>query len=264
MHSAGAGTGQLPHLLRNAGRGRTGGLAGAAKAVSEWFPDREPAWAVALFDSGSSIGGAVAPFLVVFLFHAFGSWRPAFLITASLGFIWLIMWTKLYHTPETHPRITPEELKLIQISRPPEVAVSTRHRVPVSQLFHFRQTWGIVVGRSLLDHWFIPTRWAAPPGARWDYTIFGPQGDTPAQDVEVVPLVFRQKFAGNRWVEHWTINGKSFPKTDPILVQPNRRYRLRFDNQSDEVHPLHLHRHSFELTNYASVATSGVILERMW
>jgi FtsP/CotA-like multicopper oxidase with cupredoxin domain len=108
-----------------------------------------------------------------------------------------------------------------------------------------------------------PAQWAAPSGGRWDYTIFGRQGGTlpglGPGDAEVVPLVFRQHFAGNRWVDHWTINGKSFPKTDPILVQANRRYRLRFDNQSDEAHPLHLHRHSFELTQYAGMATSGVV-----
>lgn len=102
-------------------------------------------------------------------------------------------------------------------------------------------------------------QWAAPAGAGWEYTIFGGQGRTPYPDVEVVPLVFRQKFAGNRWVDNWTINGKSYPKTDPIVVQANKRYRFRFDNQSDEAHPVHLHRHSFELTNFAGVATSGVV-----
>ena len=104
-----------------------------------------------------------------------------------------------------------------------------------------------------------PAQWAAPSGAPWNYTIFGQQGNTLHQDVEVVPLVFRQKFAGNRWVDHWTINGKSFPKTDPILVRANQRYRLLFDNRSDESHPIHLHRHSFELTKFAGIATSGVV-----
>jgi FtsP/CotA-like multicopper oxidase with cupredoxin domain len=102
-------------------------------------------------------------------------------------------------------------------------------------------------------------QWRAPSPASWDYTVFGGKGNTPAREAEVVPLVFRKKFAGNRWVDHWTINGKSFPKTDPIQVQQNRRYRLQFDNQSDEAHPVHLHRHSFELTKYAGNATSGVI-----
>ena len=104
-----------------------------------------------------------------------------------------------------------------------------------------------------------PAQWVAASEAPWEYTIFGGQGNTANQDVEVVPLVFRQKFAGNRWVDNWTINGKSFPKTDPILVRANKRYRLRFDNQSDEAHPVHLHRHSFELTKFAGIATSGVV-----
>ena len=143
------------------GAGESAGWPGAAKAVSEWFPDRERAWAVALFDSGSSIGGAVAPVLVLFLYHTFGSWRPAFLITAGLGFIWLIVWQKVYHTPERHPWITPEELRLIQSSRPAPKEASGE-AVPVSQLMRFRQTWGIVVGRSLLDpYWFMIAEWFA-------------------------------------------------------------------------------------------------------
>jgi len=76
--------------------------------------------------------------------------------------------------------------------------------------------------------------------------------------VDRVPLVIEKKFAGSRWVDKWTINGKSFPKTDPIRVSANRRYRLVFDNRSDEGHPLHLHRHSFELTKIEGVDTSGI------
>jgi MFS transporter, ACS family, aldohexuronate transporter len=141
------------------GAGESAGWPGAAKAVSEWFPDEERAWAVALFDSGSSMGGAVAPFLVLFLYRTFDSWRPAFLITASLGFLWLAVWRKMYHPPETHPRITPQELKLIQRQRTP---VASEAAIPVSRLLRFRQTWGIVAGRSLLDpYWFMMAEWFA-------------------------------------------------------------------------------------------------------
>ena len=100
-------------------------------------------------------------------------------------------------------------------------------------------------------------RWVRPAG-KWDYTVFGSTPPGPDPEAERVPLVFRKKFAGSRWVDNWTINGKGFPKTDPILVQANRRYRLVFDNQSDEAHPVHLHRHSFELRRIAGVATSGI------
>jgi FtsP/CotA-like multicopper oxidase with cupredoxin domain len=108
-------------------------------------------------------------------------------------------------------------------------------------------------------------KWVAPARAEWDYTIFGhapDQGVSSSQiqaNVPVLPLVFKKKFGGNRWVDYWTVNGKSFPKTDPIIVQANKRYRLKFDNQSDESHPIHLHRHSFELKTFAGKATSGVL-----
>jgi FtsP/CotA-like multicopper oxidase with cupredoxin domain len=100
-------------------------------------------------------------------------------------------------------------------------------------------------------------QWTAPAASRWDYTIFGRGGNGPAQEAQLIPLVFRKKFAGNRWVDHWTINGKSYPQTDAIRVRANQRYRLRFDNQSDETHPVH--RHSFELTKFAGAATAGVV-----
>lgn len=100
--------------------------------------------------------------------------------------------------------------------------------------------------------------WTAPTNAPWDYTIFGRAESAPQPSGGIVPLVFRKKFAGNRWVEKWTINGKSFPKTDAIQVRAHERYRLRFDNQSDEAHPVHLHRHTFELTTFAGKPTAGV------
>ena len=114
---------------------------------------------------------------------------------------------------------------------------------------------GIVV--EYANHSEAP-RWTAPPNNPWDYALFGRNAETPEPTGGVVPLVFRKKFAGNRWVDNWTINGKSFPKTDPIRVRANYRYRLRFDNQSDEAHPVHLHRHTFELTKFAGKPTSGV------
>jgi FtsP/CotA-like multicopper oxidase with cupredoxin domain len=70
-----------------------------------------------------------------------------------------------------------------------------------------------------------------------------------------VPLVFKEADSGHRWL----INGKSFPKTDPIRVKADRRYRLIFDNQSADAHPIHLHRHTFELVRVADTPTAGVM-----
>jgi FtsP/CotA-like multicopper oxidase with cupredoxin domain len=108
-----------------------------------------------------------------------------------------------------------------------------------------------------------PAQWAPPGNAAWDYTIFGHdvfgREGAVAEPDERVPLIFKPKWAGNRWVDHWTINGKEFPKTDPIRVKPNGRYRLIFDNQSDDAHPVHLHRHYFELVSIAGKTTAGVM-----
>jgi FtsP/CotA-like multicopper oxidase with cupredoxin domain len=101
-------------------------------------------------------------------------------------------------------------------------------------------------------------QWIAPPSEPWDYTRFGTAASMARPSAEAIPLVFKSKWAGNRWVEHWTINGKEFPKTDPIRVRANGRYRLIFDNQSDDMHPVHLHRHTFELVSVAGKPTAGV------
>src|SRR5579883_1660606 len=70
------------------GAGEAANWPGATKAVSEWFPRQESGWAVALFDSGSAIGGAVAPFLVFWAYYQFHSWRPVFVLTGALGLLW--------------------------------------------------------------------------------------------------------------------------------------------------------------------------------
>jgi ACS family hexuronate transporter-like MFS transporter len=145
------------------GAGEAANWPGATKAVSEWFPRRESGWAVALFDSGSSIGAAVAPFLVLTLYHTFGTWRPVFVITGALGFVWLVLFRWLYHPPEQHPRITPEERRYILADRD-ETGVA-RHDGPVLNyggLLRLPQTWGIILGKMLTDPvWFFITDWFA-------------------------------------------------------------------------------------------------------
>ena len=101
--------------------------------------------------------------------------------------------------------------------------------------------------------------WTPPPATVWDYRIFGQAPASGTPDYTSVPLIFEKKWAGNRWVDHWTINGKSYPKTDKIRLLANQNYRLIFDNRSDEAHPVHLHRHTFELALVNGTPTSGVL-----
>jgi len=144
------------------GAGEAANWPGATKAVSEWFPAKERSIAVALFDSGSAIGGAVAPALVVWLFQVFGTWRPAFLITGSLGFLWLLVWTATYHRPEEHPRIGDSERAMILNTRSGADQTPAPTRAPLSILVRYRPTWGIVLAKAILDpYWFLVADWFA-------------------------------------------------------------------------------------------------------
>ena len=89
---------------------------GASKTVAEWFPAKERGVAVAIFDSGSSVGGAIASFTMPWIAILFG-WRYAFVISGLLGFLWLIVWLTIYHPFDRHPRLTTEERTLIVAGR---------------------------------------------------------------------------------------------------------------------------------------------------
>ncbi len=152
------------------GAGESANWPGATKAVAEWFPKRERGWAVALFDSGSSVGGIVASFLVLGLYQAFGGWRLVFVFTGTLGFLWLIAWRLLYHPPEDHPRIRASERQMIlndkadtgelRIEEPTVPESEIRNPKSAIELLRLPQTWGIIIGRSLTDPvWFFITDW---------------------------------------------------------------------------------------------------------
>jgi ACS family hexuronate transporter-like MFS transporter len=142
------------------GLGESANWPAATKAVSEWFPKRERGLATALFDSGSSIGGAVAPYIVLAIYFRWG-WRPAFVVPGLLGLVWLAAWRKFYYTPETHPRIGAEEREMIlrdKLEDEPEGGAGAR--MGWGDLLRLPQTWGTIAARSLTDPvWFFVTDW---------------------------------------------------------------------------------------------------------
>ena len=130
----------------------------ATKAVSEWFPKHERGLATAFFDSGSSVGGAIAPFVVLPIYFHWG-WRPAVAIPGLLGFFWIILWRKVYQPPALHPRVSDSERTLIaQDKRDIEVSEGARPRM--RDLLKLPQTWGTIAARTLTDPvWFFVTDW---------------------------------------------------------------------------------------------------------
>lgn len=143
------------------GAGESANWPGATKTVAEWFPRSESGWAVALFDSGSAIGGAVAPFLVFWVYHLFGGWRPAFLVTGALGFLWIPLFRWIYRKPEEHPRLSEPERALILADRDAKTPGSDAP-LRYSILLKMPQTWGIILSKTLTDPvWFFVTDWLA-------------------------------------------------------------------------------------------------------
>ena len=135
------------------GAGESGNWPGATKAVSEWFPKHERGLATAVFDSGSSIGGAIAPFLVLPLYFRWGM-RAAFVVPGLLGLVWLVAWRWLYYRPQEHPRITKAELDMISADAQSDV-VPGRPRPRWRDLLKFPQTWGTIIARSFTDPVFF-------------------------------------------------------------------------------------------------------------
>jgi len=142
------------------GAGESANWPAATKTVAEWFPKSERGLATALFDSGSSIGGAIAPFIVLPIYFRWG-WRPAFMIPGALGFLWLIAWRWLYYPPEVHPRITRGELeKILPDKSDPGRPVTGNAQPRLRDLLELPQTWGVIIAKSLTDPvWFFVTDW---------------------------------------------------------------------------------------------------------
>lgn len=102
-------------------------------------------------------------------------------------------------------------------------------------------------------------RWIKPPKSTWDYTAFGESRQAAAPE-ETIALAFGKINGGTGHFNHWTINGKEFDENAaPRALSKGKRYRLVFDNHTDDPHPVHLHRNSFELVNVYGKPTSGVL-----
>ncbi len=121
---------------------------GGVKAVSEWFPIRERALAVGIFNSGTAIGSALATPIVSFIALMWG-WQWAFVVTGALGFVWVAIWAVFYRLPQDHPRISESEKQLILADAKNEDV--TAGSVPIGQLLRMKETWGCILARVLTD-----------------------------------------------------------------------------------------------------------------
>ncbi len=136
------------------GVGEAGNFPAANKAAAEWFPKRERALAIGVFNAGPTVGAVIAPPLVVWLTLRWG-WRAAFIFTGALGFIWLFFWAAFYRLPRQHSWITPGELEFIE-SEETEEETARGTRIPWQRLLAYRQAWGFILAKFMTDPiwWF--------------------------------------------------------------------------------------------------------------
>jgi MFS transporter, ACS family, aldohexuronate transporter len=156
------------------GIGESGNFPAGIKAVTEWFPARERAFAVGLFNAGANIGAIVTPLVVPWLVLAYdGNWRPAFVITGAISFVWLAAWLIVYKRPAEHPRVSAAELAHIQ--QDPDDPVE---KVPWRKLLGVRETWAYALGKFFIDPiwWFYLFWLPGYLGDRYglDLRTFGP------------------------------------------------------------------------------------------
>lgn len=107
-------------------------------------------------------------------------------------------------------------------------------------------------------------QWIEPPPFRWNYARFAKAGAIAPSPDETFEMTFAKDNAAEDGFNRWTINGAAFPMTSEMVaasfhVKEGKRFRLRMRNASDDIHPIHLHRHGFELTNLAGKPTAGIL-----
>jgi ACS family hexuronate transporter-like MFS transporter len=140
------------------GFGEAGNWPGAAKAIAEWFPARERALGMGIFNTGAAVGGALSPPLIAWLATTWG-WRPTFVITGLLGLAWLGLWLALFRRPQEHPWLRDEERAYILEGRGPGAAAGA-WRPGWLELLRYRQVWAVVVARFLTDPiWWLYVFW---------------------------------------------------------------------------------------------------------
>jgi ACS family hexuronate transporter-like MFS transporter len=153
LHAFARSVVQLSAFRLMLGVGEAGNWPGAAKVVAEWFPVRERAFGMAIFNSGSTVGAVLAPPVIAWVALTWG-WRRAFFIGAGLSALVMILWYFLFRRPELHPRLSPEECQYILSDQGPPNEAAPRKW---ASLFRHRQVWAVIAGRFFTDPiwWFL-------------------------------------------------------------------------------------------------------------
>ncbi len=131
------------------GLGEGGAFPGAAKGVTEWFPQKERGLAMGIAIGGSALGAVIAPPLTVYLTSLFG-WRGTFLGTGFIGIVWVMIWLVFFRKPQNSRLLTNKEKKLI-LQGKEEAEDKNKASVSFKSILRTREAWGLISIRFLLD-----------------------------------------------------------------------------------------------------------------
>jgi ACS family hexuronate transporter-like MFS transporter len=135
--------------------GESANFPAAIKATAQWFPKRERALSTGLFNAGSNVGLMLATPIFLLAVNVWHHWQLAFLITGSMDMCWLLWWLAVYHSPETHPRVSPSELEYIRDGA--DLAPVRKLNIPWTTILRQRQAWPFLIGKFMTDPvwWFF-------------------------------------------------------------------------------------------------------------
>jgi ACS family hexuronate transporter-like MFS transporter len=156
-HGLAANLGMLAASRLLLGMGEGGGFPAATRAMAEWFPERERSTAMGIMNAGTALGAVVAPPLIA-LVLSFANWRWVFFIMGALGVAWTFWWRRDYFLPAKHPRLGERERQQLRSVIQPVAA--TEGVLKWSRLFRYRQTWGLIIAKTLSDAaWYFYLFW---------------------------------------------------------------------------------------------------------
>ena len=146
--------------------GQSGSFPTAIKAVAEWFPKKDRALAVGIFNGGANMGTILAPLIIPALVLSFDSWKVGFLWTFPISIFWVLLWLKYFKRPEQSSNVSPEELQYIN---PKDEQETNTSKVGLGDILKHRGAWAIAVAKFIADPiWWFYMLW----GAKFLYAKF--------------------------------------------------------------------------------------------
>ncbi len=139
--------------------GQSGNFPAAIKVVAEWFPRKDRALAIGIFNGGSNMGTLLSPLIIPALVLSFDSWKAGFLWTFPISLAWILIWVRYFRQPGAHSKVSKSELEYINSDSKEETSFE---KVKWKDILPHRGAWAIAIGKFMADPiWWFYLFWGA-------------------------------------------------------------------------------------------------------